>query len=387
MKKKMKGKTTTIRRIISNFNPVKIEIQKEIPEDWKTKPYTEIVHKLVGRQNIFVKITRPTKEKLFVNIVSNCLTRIGARVFVKNQISCVLYMENNILKVKSSTDFIWYKKEILEAFGIRWAEELDSNLSYYLAKPAILKAVLTGRVYNEETFFKKVMSTCFSIRDIEWREIKEFCKNCSCGYVRMKLADLQDFTKNFRNSIRVYNRLCKEKDYSGLQLLADTLQNAVILNEKIDFNWSMKRLNAEHHRMVQEINKFDVESKSDKPLYEETIEEDDIRLLNSEKDVFLEGINMHHCVYTNYFKRISNGLYLAFHMKAPEDCTIGVSVNDLGEPLFNQAYGFRNTPIQKPTKILIDAFLERHFQKMRNLALERRTAKLGRQIDATHLPF
>ena len=378
----MKGKITTIRKIISDFQTTKIELEKWIPDNWKELSYGELVYKHDKKSNRSIEFaTNESKDKLFVNYVYTELTRVGNKVFSKRHSRNILYMQNNSLKIKDVEIFESFYGRIIEVFGITWTKDLNSNIRAFLHKGAILKSVITGRVYNEETLIKRIASTCFGVKNIEWREMKKFLINNPGSNAYFSIIDLDIFTKNLNNSIRVINRLRKENNLDLLALIQDTLNNAIILNKKIDLNWSVKRLQEEHQVMIQEICKLDIDKKSDEPLYDKPINDDNIQMLNSEKEVFVEGMTMSHCVYVNYYKSVDNGNYQVYHMSAPENCTIGVRIDSDGNPSLDQAYRFKNRPIENLTRMVIQGFLEKNFQRMKDLALKRRLVERPKKDD------
>lgn len=378
----MKGKITTIKRIITDFQNTKIELEKWIPDNWKELSYGELVYKHDKKPNRSIEFaTNESKDKLFVNYVCAELTRVGNKVFSKRHSHNILYMQNNSLKIKDVEIFESFYGRIIEVFGITWTKDLNSNIRAFLHRGAILKSVITGRVYNEETLIKRIASTCFGVKNIEWREMKKFLINNPGSNAYFSIIDLGVFTKSLNNSIRVINRLRKENNLDLLALIQDTLNNAIILDKRIDLNWSVKRLQEEHQVMIQEICKFDIDKKSDEPLYEEPINDDNIQMLNSEKDVFVEGMTMSHCVYTNYFKSVARGNYQVYHMSTPENCTIGVRIDNDGNPSLDQAYRFKNRPIENLTRMVIQGFLDKNFQRMKDLALKRRLVERPKKID------
>jgi hypothetical protein len=378
----MKGKITTIRKIISDFQTTKIELGKGIPANWKELSYGELVCKHTKKADRSIEFaTNESKDKLFVNYVYTELTRVGNKVFSKRYAYNILYMQNNSLKIKDLEFFKTYCSSILEVFGITWTKDLNSNIRAFLHRGAILKSVITGRVYNEETLIKKIASTCFGVKNIEWREMKKFLINNPGSNAYFSIIDLDIFTKNLNNSIRVINRLREENNLDLLALIQDTLNNAICLNKKIDLNWSVKRLQEEHQVMIQKICMFDIDKKSDEPLYDEPINDDNIQMLNSEKELFVEGMTMSHCVYVNYYKSVDRGNYQVYHMSTPENCTIGVRIDNDGNPSLDQAYRFKNRPIKDLTRMVIQGFLEKNFQRMKDLALKRKLVEKPKKDD------
>jgi hypothetical protein len=76
-------------------------------------------------------------------------------------------------------------------------------------------------------------------------------------------------------------------------------------------------MNLEHKRMTDELMSYELDSLNttdvEHALPFKQLETDNIKLLASELDVFKEGKQMKHCVYTNYVKKMMSGECLLFH--------------------------------------------------------------------------
>jgi len=120
-----------------------------------------------------------------------------------------------------------------------------------------------------------------------------------------------------------------------MNILLDTAKQAEILNEKIDINWSGKRLKDEHKKFTKIIMDAQVKYMEDFIIpYDETedifvkllAEEEGFELLDSKKKVFKEGKIMNHCIFTNYWDSIFKKTYVCFHIKyGKEEATFGSS--------------------------------------------------------------
>lgn len=303
-----------------------------------------------------------SNEKVFVNLVTNKIQRAGNRLYPKKMTTNIIYIQGNILRVKDSDLFVGLFEKIMQLFDIKWTQNLENFEKNYISKSPIFKAILTGRIFNEETLIKRIASNIYRVKDIEWKEIKRFLQSQQQSREYISLFDIKDFTKNFNNSIRVINR-SYSNSYEKRVLLRDSLNNAVVLNRKIDLNWSERRLKEEHIKMVKEIMTLSAVNKSDKPIFPETIDAKNIKMLNTEKEIFCEGATMTHCVYTNYFNSVLNGRYLVFHMSSPEDCTIGVSKRN-GDVRLDQAYKSNNIQCKDETIKLIKEFVSSNEEKI-----------------------
>lgn len=362
------GRTTTLRKIIESKQSGREVIYDTIVKDFNDMTDFEKKMSLRGRSNDRVCIELACRgEKLFVNEITESIIRVGRRVFKKRTSRNLIFAEGNDLKIKNQFP-VPYTDFLLPMFGIEWTRDMKECLKKYLLKPVILKAVITGRIYSEETLVKRIASQVYRIKGVDWKVLREYLSRRPCYF---SLYDLNEFTKDLNNTLRVIVSIINDESnpdrYQRLQLIADTLKNAVLLDRVINLRWSEKRMQQEHLKMCREIGLLTVKNKSDQPIHSLVVNEDNIRMLNSEQEVFLEGTSMSHCLYTNYYGRIEQKRYLAFHMSYPEDCTIGVRMDNEGRPCLDQAYKCRNQRCDEETYTVIKAFIERNSYEMARL--------------------
>lgn len=369
---KMK-RTTTLKEIIRSADH-RIAVIEEGP-DFDAMSDVEIRIALSRRrlERVCLELAG-REEKLFVNEVVYRMARTGNRIYKKREVRNLIYASGNSIRMKDHVPFI-YIDHILSMFGIEWTRDMNDRLKEWAVRPSIFKAVITGRIYNEETLVKRIASQIYRIKNVEWKVLRRYL--CTM-YPYFSLYDINVFTKDFTSSLRVILEANEDQDYirrsERLELIRDTLQNAAVLSRVINLKWSEKRMRNEHIRMVKEIMSLDEKGKSEEPIYGQTVEEEHISMLNSEKEVFLEGVSMSHCIYTNYYSRIKQGFYMAFHMTAPEECTIGVAVDGEGNPYLHQAYGIRNARCEETTYQMIREFVDRRREAIAGLLGEKRTA-------------
>ena len=365
----MKG-TTTLRMIIES-NPDRRAVIQEGSD------FTGMgeVERMISfyRRNIseIVIELKCAGGKLFVNEVVRSFERAGNRIFPKRRCINLIYVTSSTVKVKGA-DSMALLDSILSLFDITWTRDLKHGLKKYIIKSCIFKAVITGRVYSEETLVKRIASQIYRIRNVEWRVLKDYL--CQEIQHKFSLYDLNAFTRDLNTSLKIITQIYADRAdnnemYWRIETIKDTLKNAVILGRVIDLKWSVKRMNQEHVKMTREIGLLDMKAKSEQPIHDEIVEADGIRMLNSEKEIFMEGMTMSHCIYTNYFRSIVRGQYLAFHMSYPEDCTIGVRCDKDGKPFLDQAYRFRNARCEDSTYDLIRSFIENKSDEIKRLLI------------------
>jgi hypothetical protein len=130
------------------------------------------------------------------------------------------------------------------------------------------------------------------------------------------------------------------------------MDQAIILESKIDFNWSTKRIEEEHNNFTAQLMDLESDELSDEPL--EWLEKlnlnlpESCRLLKSQKEVYKEGKMMHHCVYTNYWNSIVSQSFIAISVNYQgSNYTLGINYNKNSAQNrfeFNQLSGKCNNP-------------------------------------------
>jgi hypothetical protein len=182
------------------------------------------------------------------------------------------------------------------------------------------------------------------------------------------LTFYNDFTKDINKTLEVLIEVHKKGDYEKSKLIGDILENAFVLDRKVDLGWSDKRLEAEHRKMVEEILSYEISCKDKTLIHAEPLCEDGFELLNTEEEVFKEGSTMHHCLYTNYFHRINKGQYLAFHTQEDGQAyTVGISLDKNANPVLDQAHGRFNSPCGEGLRSRIEAFIASHAGQLQRL--------------------
>ena len=132
-------------------------------------------------------------------------------------------------------------------------------------------------------------------------------------------------------------------------LVADAVDLALQLNKKVNFSWSRNKFRDINVQWSRELMRKDIEKRNPQDIYKNKELIKDAKLLSSERDVFEEGMIMHHCVYTNYWRLIESGKYIALHLNSTVNSlgiTLGVWVrydsnnqdNIISKLVFDQAF-------------------------------------------------
>ena len=246
---------------------------------------------------------------------------------------------------------VWFGKNIFEVPGI-WNLFSHLNMNWFnsllvnYTTKTIVEKILTGKLTNNIDVVKayiKVMKLQCSPR-LLFHVIETNIYNKPHLLQMMMVAKDQD---HFLQSClkKVESHSFDTESY----LLTDLVKQAHILNRKIDFTWSNNRIRQEHENWTKEImdveikDMVDVTATSVLPFLE--FKQDGFTLLTTKKEVYAEGKNMNHCVYTNYWSSVLNGGYLVYQVDwFGERATLGLNFYD-GQIQVNQCYRHNNKPI------------------------------------------
>lgn len=220
----------------------------------------------------------------------------------------------------------------------------DINISYKMFMN-ILKFI----AYNKDNFVDP-----FSAYD----DIITYMKvatNQEVLFNKLKTKAIQTRSSKPVNSINQdeYEWLTSAFNYIGevaeKSLVADAVDLALQLNKKVNFSWSRNKFREINVQWSRELMRKDIEKRNPKDIYKNKELIKDAKLLSSERDVFEEGMIMHHCVYTNYWRLIESGKYVALHLNStinPSGITLGIQVmydynnkdNIISKLVFDQAF-------------------------------------------------
>ena len=221
----------------------------------------------------------------------------------------------------------------------------DINISYKMFMN-ILKFI----AYNKDNFV--------SLYDA-YDEIITYMKvatNQEVLFNKLKTGAIQTRFSKPVNSVHQYEwltRLTSVFNHIGevveKSLVVDAVDLALQLNKKVNFSWSRNKFRDINVQWSRELMRKDIEKRNPKDIYKNKELIKDAKLLSSERDVFEEGMIMHHCVYTNYWRLIESGKYVALHLDSTVNSlgiTLGVQVmydynnkdNIISKLVFDQAF-------------------------------------------------
>ena len=245
---------------------------------------------------------------------------------------------------------VWYGKTIFDIPGIWKLFEhlnmnwLSSKLINYITK-GIAEKILNGKITNNTGVVKAY--------------IKAMRLDCSPSllltvietdiYNKPHLLQMMLVAKDQNHFLTKCLDKCKEEYPTESYLLTDLIKQAYILEKKIDYNWSENRIREEHSKWTKEIMEIEVKDMQDvvseAALRFSGFKSDGFKLLTTKKEVYAEGKEMGHCVYTNYWSSVLNGHYLIYQVEwFGERATLGCYITD-GKITVNQCYRHSNKSI------------------------------------------
>lgn len=356
----MKKSSITLKQFIKNFSikPFDKIISGDIPDNFKDLSYQD-KYGFIGHYKTIMYL-RCDENHISFGIAQHNVKRSGNRIYIsRGEIIRNIYITSKIVKASDGSIVGLFLK--MCNISIFPKESNISNLAYFLQKPAIFRAIITGHIYNLETWYKRIASICYGIKDVDWRTIQVYFQNWNkLGLV--SLLDIYCFTKNAKVTI---NRLVNSENISEM---CDLIKGAIRLNQIVDLSWSDKRIKLEHANQIQKILKMEISNKDDKPIYENCeFSDKSFELLNTESRIFKESEAMHNCLYSCYYERIRHKKYIAFHKSYPETCTIGIIKNNLNEICIEQARGVRNSIIKESTMQIIKEFVNKNQSILKNM--------------------
>lgn len=261
-----------------------------------------------------------------------------------------LYMDAIIIPIFSNYRKCYLLNKILntytdlKSFIKEYLIYNDINISYKMFMN-ILKFI----AYNKDNFVDPLSV---------YNEIITYMKvatNQEVLFNKLKTGVIQTRSSKPVNSINqdkygwltsIFNCLEKPVEKS---LVADAVDLALQLNKKVNFSWSSNKFRDINIQWSRELMREDIEKRNPQDIYKNKELIKGAKLLSSERDVFEEGMSMHHCVYTNYWRLIESGKYVALHLNS--------TVNSLGITLGVQVlYDYDNNDNIIPKLVFDQAF-------------------------------
>ena len=339
------------------------------------------------------RVTYKGPSNIFIGLYKREATRIGRRFFVRTTWIHAIRSEGRRMITSSHnsvTDYSQLVEFILRYFGVECITTHDT-----LNSKAVLRGIFNQKITNDRDAVKAFLTAVAGRKvTVPYPLAKAYIQNRS-GFL-VNIADLMEYTTSAEAGMRllVSEDSATSMDENIKYIFKDLIKDAAALDIKVNPSWSLRRMKDEHTRnnrtlMMRQLDKVDA-----KPLYadhETAVADGGLKgtVLSSERDVFAEGYEMDHCVYTHYFTSIQKGDYIAMRITTPCRCTVGISIsrsNGKERALYNQAYGKRNSMLPEETRRLIREYISTHSEPLAELAHARRAewlAESGKEEQAS----
>jgi len=280
-------------------------------------------------------------DKIYYS-ASEAKVRFGKNIFIQRKTISGFTIDKATNELK-----IWFGQKIenltssasnfiFEYYKMDW---FNRYFTFMLNK-TIMRKIISGKITNTKDVIRQWLKLNPQLRDLNL-SVDKIYKSYTENYdVYYRLLNCMYFTNP--------NMFFEKDVYKNSLLHEDILDQAKILNRKINLKWSEKRLKAVHQKWTREIMAMELEFIEDVHYYsEEDIksfpELENLSLICTKKDLFQEGTVMDHCVYSNYHSNVETKMYFVLHYKGNTESTVGIKCNSEGKWYIQQIYSFHNT--------------------------------------------
>ncbi len=242
---------------------------------------------------------------------------------------------------------VWFGKNIFEVPGVSEVFK-HMNLNWLNTKlmPFVTKGIAEKLLNNKITNNMDLLKAYIKVMRLKCSPKLLYNVIEAGNYSKQVLLLMMSVAKDQNHFLEYCLSTDSERQTS--YFLMDLVKQAQVLDKKIDYTWSVKRLHDEHQAWTKEImdievnNMVDVTAESTLPFLE--FKCDGFKLLTTKKEIYTEGKVMNHCVYTNYWSSVQNGNYLVYQVDwFGERATLGCYIGD--KITVNQCYRHSNRPI------------------------------------------
>lgn len=281
------------------------------------------------------------------------LRRRGRTFYPKTTLAMRLSIVDGKIVAK---DLTWESIERLHP-RYEWLEHIRTGrFGGTITNSTLLKEVLLGNITNSEDYYKWILKHTYRTEAIPWKLFREYAQST----MRVSIFDIIEATTNPKMALEAYFRANEHSEWRVRNLLEDSILTALRLGERINPQWSEKRLAAEHQRHIERIQLRKIESMDQNPashIFDAFDFPKEVKWLNTEGEVFKEASKMHHCLHSNYWSRIKKGDYVAFAIdRHGERITLGCRFN--GDfCLYDQAHTAYNGSVSHANRMWINDFI------------------------------
>lgn len=282
------------------------------------------------------------------------LKRRGRTFYPKTKLSMRLSIVDG--KIATMKDLTWEHINRLHS-RYEWIDQIRTcRFGGQVTNKTLLKEVLLGNITNPEAYYKWILKHTYRTEAIPWKLFRDYANS----HMRMSIYDLLDATINPKMAIEVWLEASKLNNWQFNHLLEDAITTALRLGEKINPQWSERRLFSEHQRQIEMVQLLKIESMDNNPashIFDAYDFPEGVKWLNTEGEVFREASNMHHCLHSNYWRRIKNGDYVAFAIDHNgEHFTLGCALRG-DSCIYDQAHTVYNGHVSQENMDWINDFI------------------------------
>lgn len=340
-------------KIYENFDGVKEEVitREEEVEEFMNLPYDEQLWVYFQKESRPMKcIVRYENSEKYLSLESvvGKVEFTGTNFYVKHSIGNKFLYKKEDKKTFSryDRDMLLHDLMLFPRFDWIKKEYEKEHIHGKVLSNSIVRDILAGKLTNVEIVVKTYLKT-LHLKDIDW---KVYIKYLST-YDNVPVCWLKTCATDVNEAMK---KLIEEHPYP----FKDMVKQALSLGKTINPKWSIKRMEDEHAKMTQLLMRKEIDHKEETPVYSECpVFDYPCHILNTEKEVFEEGHEMHHCIYTNYWSRINDKSYLGLSFMEPERFTLGLKRTN-GKFEFDQAYLKYDKNISPQSQDMIIHFLQ-----------------------------
>jgi len=248
-----------------------------------------------------------------------------------------------------------YLHDVLCKLGKEWVNE--KYLPFITN--SVMGKIIAGKITNPHDLFTTILKL-YRVKNASANLLKHAVEN---NVNKTQFLQAISVAKNLDHYLEFIQSTAGHYLENDASTIHDLVQQAIILDRKIDFNWSLKRMGEEHKKWTEELMELESDSMSKEPLdwleKFKKYNDNTYKLLDNQYDVFREGKVMKHCVYTNYWNAIKYNNFVVFHVNdgSMYGLTLGLSYDRSTGLQFNQLMGKYNQQPESYTKQEVQKWL------------------------------
>ena len=199
---------TSIKNFLENA-PSRFEIFHMQTIDIKTLDQSELIERIQrgggGYQIKDHTVFEKTSDGFRLFRRSAVVRRKGERVYPNCIEHFSFLLSGQKLRHWGSYPTLGEMNEIFIKLNILWLKDIKKFIfQKIISSPHYLKAVLTGKIHSEESFWKEYAKKSFEIEHVDWKVFRDYIYRGYAGHNTPNVFDLRDFTKNPINSMKEY---------------------------------------------------------------------------------------------------------------------------------------------------------------------------------------